>query len=201
MKPTQSAAPVDLDSDDSQQSQTPNVTPAEQQQYDIVVTAGLNLIFGKQSFPEVVAKLVGQKDNIAVVLGHTAAMILMSVNGGVKKQGKMIPADVMYGAGQEIVSSLCDLAVHLNLMTQAQFQKVYQAALFEGLRVWGQNMGQTGGITPGLQAQSQQDLAQAGVKQKAPAPGAAPAQPAAATPPAAAAPAGPGVVNQGLQGQ
>jgi hypothetical protein len=202
MNPTQTPAPAD----DSQQD-TPNVTPQEQQQYDTVVTACLQLIFGKGTFPEVVNRLVTGQNSIALTIGHMSAMIMQSVNGGVLKAGRQIPANVMFGAGQELVSAVVDLAVHLNLMKQADFQKVYQASLFEGMRVWGLAMGHNGSITPQLQQESQQALQAMKIKQGAPAaPSATAAGSAApsASPDTAAAQTAPptGVVNQALpQGQ
>ena len=193
---------------------TPNVTPDEQAQYDTVVTACLGLIFGKGIFPEVVHRLVYGQTNIAVTIGHMSAMIMQSVNGGMQKAGKQPTSDVLFGAAQEVCSSICDLAVHLHLMTQDQFQKVYQASFFEGMRVWGLSMGHSGAITPELQQESQQALQAMKIKQTtptgSPAAGTAGSPPAGAPPAAAqpdagaaqAQPPGGGVVNQALpQGQ
>ncbi len=180
---------------DSEIGDSPNVSPDEQKMYDSLVTACLNQIFGDDSFHIVVKKLQGAQQNISGAIGHTGAMILMSVKGSLEKQGKTVPDDVLYAASEEVVTALMQIAIGAKLMSEQQEKAVGEAAMYEGMRVWGDNMQKTKGITADVQGAAQQDLADAGVETKEPA--GAPAQGDAQAGP----PQGGGIVNQAVGAQ
>ncbi len=176
--PAQDAAPDDA------QGEQPNVSPEEQKQYDVVVTAAMKVMYDKGRLQTIVQKLDQGKDNLSQAIGHTAAMILMSVRSSVQQQGRAIPDDIVYAVGQDIVGQLCDIAVAAKIITQDKVETVANAALFEGVRAWGQAMTKNGDVTPDVKAASQKDMQE--VQQqtgKSAQPVAAPEQSAAPTPP------------------
>ena len=186
----------------------PNVTPEEQKQYDTVVGKALELLYADDRLPTLVDKLKNGTDNISGAIGHTAAMTLLTISRTVESQGQQIPEDVLYAAGQEIVGQITDIAVAAKLVDPSGKEKVAEAALYEGLRVWGQQMGANGQIDGNKQQEAAGLLQQAGIPQDtsklpghgpAAAPG-APGQPVADAAQAAqqSGPPQPGIVNQAM---
>ena len=171
----------------------PNVSPEEQKMYDTVVVAGLHQIFDEKMIGIITDKLKAGQSNISGAIGHTATMIMRSVDTSVQNQGKQIPDDVMFAAGQEIVSALVEVAISAKLMNEKQKDAVTEAAMYEGMRVWGDTMQKAHGISPDVQGQAKQDLQDAGIQQQEPQGGAS-APPDAAPPPT-------GIVNSGTAPQ
>lgn len=177
--PTEDVGP-DAQAGQGDDEEQPNVSPDEQKQYDTVVTAALHQIFDKNTVGVVLQKLQAGTKNISGTIGHTGAMILSSIKGSIENKGGQVPDDVLYAASFEVVGALCDLAISAKLMSAAQEKSVSEAAMYEGMRVWGDQMQKTGKIDPNTQAQAQADLDEAGIQRDAPAPeaGAPPAPPA-----------------------
>lgn len=186
----------------------PNVSPEEQKQYDTVVVKAMELLYAKDRLPVLVDKLKQGTDNISGAIGHSAAMTMLTIARTVQSQGQEIPEDVLYAAGQEIVGQVTDIAEAAGLVKSEVKQKVAEAALFEGLRVWGQQMGSTGQIDGNKQQEAAGLLQQAGIQQDtsnlpghgpAAAPG-VPGQPVADAAQGAQPPGPPqqGIVNQAM---
>jgi len=178
----------------------PNVTPEEQKQYDTVVGKAMELLYADERLPVLVKKLRDGADNISAEIGHSAAMTLTTIARTVENQGQEIPEEILYSAGQEIVSQVTDIAEAAGIISPEQSQAVAEAALYEGLRLWGEMMTRDGKLTDERQMEAQDALKQAGIEQKAPAgkqPPAGAGQPPQAGPrqPQQPPPAG-GIVNQ-----
>lgn len=181
----QDAAPDGVD------SEQPNVSPDEQKMYDTVVTGALNQVYSDSGFPAVIQKLQNFKDRPAYAIGHTAAMILMTVKNSATKGGKTIPDDILFAAGQEVVGDITKIAQGVGIITPEQAQTIGEPAFYEGMKVWGQSMQDKGEITPEMQQQAKDDLAASGH----PLPeGGAQQATAQAAPTAPPAPAG-GIIN------
>jgi hypothetical protein len=164
--PTEAPAPtqqaVDPGKPEVDSSEQPNVSPEEQKQYDEVVTAALSLVYDPQGFPTTVKKLVDMGDRPAFAIGHTAAMLLKSVNESVKKSGAEISDDILFAAAQEIVSDLTDIAVGAGVISKEQGDSIGEEAFYEGMKVWGQYMQDSGQITPEKQQEARNALKEAG---------------------------------------
>ncbi len=152
---------------DDAQGEQPNVSPEEQKQYDVVVTAAMKIMYDKGRLQTIVQKLDQGKDNLSQAIGHTAAMILMSVRSSVQKQGRTIPDDIVFAVGEDVVAQLCDIAVASKIIKQEQVEAIANAAMFEGVRAWGSAMAKNGDITPDVKRAAQEDMKTAGVKQSA----------------------------------
>jgi hypothetical protein len=184
-----------------------NVSPDEQKMYDTVVVKAMQLLYDPKRMPVLVDKLKANTDNISGEIGHSAAMTMLTIYRTVQNNDQEIPEDVLYAAGQEIVSQITDIAEAAGLVDPKGSEKVAEAALYEGLRIWGQSMGQHGEITGDKQTEAASLLSQAGIEQDTSnLPGHGPAQPdqsqqdpnAAQPPQGAAPPPGPGIVNQAM---
>ena len=159
-------------------SEEPNVSPEEQQAYDIVVKAALHQIWtDDQSHRVIVDKLKGSSDNIAAGIGHTAAMMLLSLSRGAQEQGRMVPDEVLIPAGQEICAELLELSIALGLVEPSASDDTYKKAVLEGVKVYGTAQLQEGKITPEDMDGASQEMKQMMPAQQAP------QQPPAAPPP------------------
>lgn len=125
-------------------NQQPNVSPQEQKQYDAVMLQARGMIYGDPKKPDnligfrtILEKLGSGKKDIGVTIGHTAAMIIRSIQTGIQQQGKKVPGDILFHAGMEVVAELIEIAEAANIMSKSQEAKVKKQALFEGMRVFG----------------------------------------------------------------
>lgn len=202
MKPDPKQPPVD--EREQFEEEEANVTPEEQEQYDTVVGKAMELLYDEDRIKLLVDKLKAGAQNISKEIGHSAAMTLSTIDQTVIEQGQEIPEDILFNAGAEIVSQIVDIAVAAGIVSEEQQQDVAEAALYEGLRIWGQQMGNAGKFTPERTAQAQESLRIAQIEQD-PTKVAGRAQEQAATPQAApksgppapqAAPARGGIINQ-----
>lgn len=159
MDPTQTPQDApDTDQEDSQQD-TPNVTPQEQAQYDTIVTGALKMIFDPKGIGQIITKLAaGGTQQIAQTIGHTAAMILQSLEGGVKQQRKDVDPAILFHAAGDVIQSLIEVAISCKLMTPEQTDDVTKRAMFEGLKVWQTKMQADGEMTPEVSQQAASDL-------------------------------------------
>lgn len=159
-------APQDFDPGMMDEEES-NVTPEEQKQYDTVVGKAMELLYDEERLGYLVDKLKGGAKNISKEIGHSAAMTLSTIDQTVKEQGQQIPEEILFNAGEEIVSQIVDIAVAAGIVSPEQEQDVAEAALYEGLRVWGQNMGRDGKITPERSSEAQEALSMAQIQQDA----------------------------------
>jgi antitoxin component of RelBE/YafQ-DinJ toxin-antitoxin module len=143
----------------------PNVTPEEQQQYDTIVYKAMEMLYSDDRIVPMLEKLKAGANNISKEIGHTAAMVMTSLVQTVAQSDQEIPEEILYNAGQEVVSQIVDIATAAGIVSEEQSQDVAEAALYEGLRIWGQNMGRDGQITDARAIEAKQSLTQAGIEQ------------------------------------
>jgi hypothetical protein len=168
--PGQVDSPME-ESDEGEASfgEAPNVSPEEQQSYDIVVKAALHQIWtDDQSHRVIVDKLKASGDNIAAGIGHTAAMMLLSLSRGAQEQGRMVPDEVLIPAGQEICAELLELSIALGLVQPSESDDTYKKAVLEGVKVYGTAQLQEGKISAEDMDGASQELKQMMPAQQAP---------------------------------
>lgn len=148
--------------DEKQNEPQPNVTPEEQRMYDAVMMQARGILFGKadddQGFRIVLDKLRKGKQAIGETIGHTAAMVLMSVKKGVEKQGREVPGDILFHAGEEIIDDLLEIAAADKLMKETDTERVKKQAMFEAMRIAGQAEIDGGKVTPDKQAAAKAEM-------------------------------------------
>lgn len=143
------------------------VTPQEQSMYDTIAVSARGIIFGEQGFKATLEKLTSGED-IGKSIGHTAAMILRSVEGGIKKQGRQVPPAILIQAADDVLSDLIDIAEAAKLIDKKHESEIAKQALDEILRVL-TTVGrqQKAQQQPGAQPAPQQPQSQGGLVQQA----------------------------------
>lgn len=103
--------------------------PAQQEMFDLVMANVRGMIFDDQGVNTVIEKIRGAEGGPAQGIGHTAAMVVKSVNGGIAKQGKQVPQPVMYGALRGAVGDLTEVSAAAKVIPEEQKPQVAQQAL------------------------------------------------------------------------
>lgn len=167
---------------EDQKIDQPNVSPEEQRMYDMVMHQARGILFGKgeddSGFRIVLDKLGKGQQQIGETIGHTAAMVLLSVKKGVEKKGRQIPSDILFHAGDEVIDDLLEIAEAAKFLEAKDMERVKKEAMFTALRIAGQEEIEGGGLTPEKQQQAKAEMQAVLANSKKPA--AAPAQSAPA---------------------
>lgn len=141
-----------------------NVTPQEQRQYDLVMQQARGILFGKgdddSGFRIVLDKLGQGRKQIGETIGHTAAMVLLSVQKGIAKKGRQVPPEILFHAGDEVIDDLIEIAEAAKLMDAKDTERVKKEAMFEALRIAGQTEIDEGRVTPEKQAAAKAEMQQ-----------------------------------------
>jgi hypothetical protein len=140
----------------------PNVSPEEQKQYDNVVVAALSFIYSNGATKMVVQKLTDESKppgSIQKAIGHTTAMILLSVNGSIEKRGGQVSKDVIFAAGQEVIAELLTIAENAGL-GKADDMELVKNSMFEAVKAYGDAELRSGELGKDERAQAQREYAQ-----------------------------------------
>ena len=143
------------------QEEAPNVSPEEQAAYDTVMEAALSMIYVQDgSFEQILQKIQGEAegDGLAYGIGHTAAMILRSIQGSAQQAGRAIPEDVLLPAGEEIVAELVNICVQAGLAKPEEQENLVAEAMMNGVQEFGKAAQQAGEITPEQQAEAKTEF-------------------------------------------
>lgn len=118
--------------DNSDQEETPNVSPEEQSQYDMFVKNGMELLYRKDGTiePEVLKRLSTGKKPIDT-LAQTAVWLVMMLEQSAKQKGQDISDDVIMHGGRELLEQLADVDSHAGIhdFQQAELQGAWYNAL------------------------------------------------------------------------
>lgn len=106
--------------------------PQQQKMYDIVMLQAREMIFNDVGMKSVVEQIGSAEKGPASGIGYTAAMLMKSVQGGLKEKGKRVPPEVLTGAYAETVADLTEVAVAAKLVPEEQKSVVAKQALAEG---------------------------------------------------------------------
>jgi hypothetical protein len=176
----------------------PNVSPEEQQQYDMTMTLCLKQIYGdKQRLAVIIQKLAQGKEDLGKTVGHTAAMLLISVQRTIEKKKGKISDDVLFAVGQDVVAEIAQLAAEAGIIKPARVPAIIEAAAYQALKAYGDWGNAEGKFSKEHRAGAVMELGRMGIT-PTPGKGKAPAPEAAAAPEAAPAPAAQppgGIVN------
>lgn len=106
--PPQNAAREDLEEDEAEG----NVTPEEQQEYDLFVGQALNLIATPehQKVRDALVKLLSAGEDRVAALASAAVYVVEGVEKSAGRAGKEFNVDVLLHGGQEITEHLADFA-------------------------------------------------------------------------------------------
>jgi hypothetical protein len=86
-----------------------NVTPNEQEAYELFMAQVGNVMYDKKTLPKLIERLhAGAK--AAESIGQTAAAIVMRVQDSAEESGRRVDPDILLAAGKEAVEMLGELA-------------------------------------------------------------------------------------------
>lgn len=153
---TQSDLPVG--EDDGEGEEAANVTPQEQALYDFVMVQAHENLYSEQGVKSLMEKFSSMKDRIPFAVGHTAAMLMRSVGGGLEQNGIPVDQNVLFHAGTELVADIVEIAVAAKIIPEEQAAEVGQQAIFEGLKAYGEQEMRSGKLTPEKQQAARADL-------------------------------------------
>lgn len=137
-----------------------NVAPEEQEIYDTVVVTAHAYLYSPGSAKMVVDKLKTQskEKSLGFAIGHTCAMILLSIKGARAKQGmEPISADVMFAAGQEVLAEIMTIADKAGLAKEDDVE-LFKVAAFEAAKAYGDSELKSGDVTPEMQQEAKQEI-------------------------------------------
>lgn len=162
MKPDEEAQePPEMEATEDEGSEEgeekPNVSRREQLMYDVIMVQAHETMYSEQGVKSLVDKLASMKDKLPYAIGHTAAMMIRSVGGGLKKAGIPVEGDILLHAGTELVADITEIAVAAGMLPEAEAEAVGQQAVFEGLKIYGELDMKTG-IDPKKQAAARAEL-------------------------------------------
>jgi hypothetical protein len=140
-----------------------NVSPEEQELYDTIVVTAHAYLYSPGATKMVVDKLQKQgqdEGGLPFAIGHTVAMILLSIKGARAKQ-KMppVPPETMYAAGQEVLGEVLEIAEKAKLIESAEDPELFKQAAFEAAKAYGDSELKSGEITPEVQEDAKRTLA------------------------------------------
>jgi hypothetical protein len=142
--------------------QPTNVSPEEQKQYDATVVAAMSFLYSKGSTKMVVQKLSDESKppgSLAKAVGHTAAMILLSIKRAVGKKGGQLSKDVIFAAGQEVIAEILTIAENAGL-GKADDMELVKNSMFEAVKAYGDAELRSGELGKDERAQAQREYAQ-----------------------------------------
>ncbi len=137
--PTAQPSPAPIQGDGEEQ---PNVTEAEQAQYDKFVDNALSAIYDEKSLPQIVESLKGG-GNPVDGLANTAVGVVVRVQDSAEQAGLKIEPDVLLHGGSEILQDLAELAEKAGVH---QFSpEEVEGAAFQAMDLYREMKGRDGG--------------------------------------------------------
>lgn len=130
--------------------ETPNVSPEEQEVYDKLSVACLDMVYGDQYRDALIKVMIGGKADMVKTVGMLAANI---VKAAVSAMGDEVdPEIILQVAANELIPAIVELAEMAKLTNNAE--QLTQDALFEGVKLFGEREIQDGKVTPETMAEA-----------------------------------------------
>lgn len=108
--------------------------PKNQEMFDLVMANVRGSIFTDIGVQAAVNKIREAEGGPVQGIAHTAAMLVKSVDGGIRQQGRTVPQSVLFGALRGAVGDLTEVAAAAKIVPEEEKPKVAQAALPEAAR-------------------------------------------------------------------
>jgi len=155
---------VDNSNSEYSESMGEQASPEEQAQYNDIVVGAMHMLYNDINTVKDIARKIqseSQSKGLANAIGQQTATILLSVVRGLKQKNVQIDPDVVTHAGVEVLSEVGEIVVNAGGLPNDQYDKVMQEAGYEATRFYGDQELKAGEITPEMQQQAQQAVAQA----------------------------------------
>jgi hypothetical protein len=107
----------------------PNVTPEEQQEYELFVSKGQELIYG-DSFDSILERLRADEDPVQA-LANTIVQVVRRLVVSSRDAGKDFAGDLVYQGGSELIEDLANTmdAAGIHTFTEQELEKTLYVAL------------------------------------------------------------------------
>ncbi len=138
--PTAAAPPTGQTGDEQ-----PNVSPEEQQVYDIFVDNVFSALYDEKALPQTIEALKGD-GNPVDGLANTAVTAFIRVQDSAEEAGAPLSPDVLFHGGVEVVENLADFAEQAGIHTFKQEE--IEAALFQAMDIYRSAKGGDGPPNP-----------------------------------------------------
>ena len=86
-----------------------NVSPEEQQQYDVFVTNGMKILDDQKALPKILETIKGDGSPVEG-LGNALALLVMRLEDSATEGGQKISPDVLLHGGTELLEQMVELA-------------------------------------------------------------------------------------------
>lgn len=141
------------------------MTPEEKQQFDAVMLTAYKIMYSATGFRVLLQKISRGADNIAQNIGHTVAMIMLSIQNGKRQDdgGKGYEPGVMFEAGVEVLQDVMRIAIGSGAVKEDRQSEVLSGAMMAAMKAYGDSELASGNITPEQQAQAMAELKSMGL--------------------------------------
>jgi len=174
--------------------ETDQDSPQDKSVEDQVRLAAYKLMYSETGFPMMLQKFAAGKADIGQAIGHTLAMLLLSIQNSARAKGNEIKPEIIMDVGLDILDDMIKIAV-ASSMVKPEFEEKAQArALFVAFKAYGDAEIKAGHITPQSMQEAQQELSGVGIDPAQAAQAVGAPQPITPAPQTAAPPSG--IVNQ-----
>lgn len=126
------AAPVGFTGNEETEDETPNVSPEEQQQYDLFVQNGMEILYTDDGTPQPeVLKRLSTGSKPIDTLAQTTVWLVMILEQDAQRAGRPIENDVLFHGAREIMEQMIELAEAADIHTfkEAEIQGAWYQAL------------------------------------------------------------------------
>lgn len=111
-------------------SQQGGVSPEGQQQYDAVVTRGMQLLYSEQAMPKVLQAI--SQPNPMAGLGTVVGMLMKRLDDAATKAGQQVDPNVRAKAAKELLEQIAELAgpkgADIHKFTRRELETAYEIA-------------------------------------------------------------------------
>lgn len=121
---------------------TEGYTPDEQHWHDQLLLNAHKLMYSKTGFATMLKKMADGKDDIGASIGHTLAMLLLSIQKSAQAKQAKIPDDVVLDVGLELLGDFMQIATASGMVKEKFVKEATARATFTAFKAYGEaNLG------------------------------------------------------------
>ncbi len=140
------------------QGEEPNVTEAEQREYETFVTNGMRILDDQKALPKLLESIAGD-GNPVEGLANSLAMLVMRLEDSAAQGGQKISGDVMLHGGTELLEQMVELAEEAGVHEFEE--KEIESALYLAMDLYRTTRQQQGALPEDQLAADTQELTRA----------------------------------------
>jgi hypothetical protein len=132
-----------------------NVSPDEQEAYNVFVSNGMELLYSEQVMPQVLEAIKGD-DNPVEGLANALAMIVLRLDESAGEAGQEVSGDVKFHGATELLEQMAELAEEAGIHEFSE--EDMEAALYQAMDVYRSVQGEQGKLPTEDLSQDMQEL-------------------------------------------